>query len=1127
MPETTTNHSFIDVAAWDGVRERFVDGFPMAVLAEDVDELLWVNGPAAALFGFASISEFEAEGVAGIPIALRQIRTAASRISDGGEMRTLLRVTSGLTSKLLPASVRRITGGNGENYVAVLLEDGKAAEDGADRSANAIAGLEEEGAGAALLDAEGEVLASNTLFTGMAIPPQQIRILVDEVAGEDDRLVKRRVPTQQGSNIPVAIARLTDNPARHLIMAVPLTAAAAPVVRDKESEAVPAPGQAEDVAATMAQDDAPKPAVKHDNAVPAADGATAPSPDAGTAGESEHFVADLESKYGPVRFVWKTDSEGRFIDISPEFAATVGPNAADVHGRTFEDVARVFELDPSGEISASLMRRDTWSGKSVMWPVQGTAMRVPVDLAALPSYSRERVFEGYRGFGIVRVSEARPDPEELGLSLVPEALPEEAVTDPEPPQVEPPAESEPPPEVPDTADNRPQEPVESDRPPEDPFRGETPALAAISPIPKRRQADKIIDLNAKRRERPPGESLNPSEQAAFKQIGDALSWARTPEDGDEPPSGETGSETETAGDAGVADRADESRGTPPQEGEAPVQEKTHEAESSKHSPDPAPIDNAGDRDLAASGTEDILPEMSSETETGEKSAYLPSAFATGPHEAANANDKAPEGLTPAVLDELPLALLIHRHGVPLFANRAFAAMTGYENAEALNAAGGIDVLFGGEPPQDGMVHLDRADGDMTPVRAHLQTVPWRGGNALMFAFEPQSAPADMGNEATDIAPGETQLDDAAELRAVLDTATDGVVMLSNDGVIRSLNGSATALFGYTSSEVEGKNFSILFAQESQTAAINYVHGLANNGVASVLNEGLEVLGREKNGGFLPLFMTIGRLEKSRGFCAVVRDITAWKQTEQALLDAQRHAEAASSHKTEFLAKISHEIRTPLNAIIGFSELMAEERFGPIGNERYKSYLADINKSGKHVLDLVNDLLDISKIEAGKQELEFDSVSLNGAVTDAVAMIQPQANRNRVIIRSSLDEELPDVVADSRSLKQIVLNLLSNSVRFTHSGGQVIVSSSYNARGEVVLRIKDTGIGMSSREIETALQPFQQVASLGRMRGDGTGLGLPLTKALVEANRAEFAIQSEPGRGTAVEIVFPPSRVLAS
>ncbi len=473
-----------------------------------------------------------------------------------------------------------------------------------------------------------------------------------------------------------------------------------------------------------------------------------------------------------------------------------------------------------------------------------------------------------------------------------------------------------------------------------------------------------------------------------------------------------------------------------------------------------------------------------------------------------------------------MPVLIHRDDEALYANEIFREMSGYATPDALNAAGGIDTLFAGETAGDGVLTLVTASGKTVPARAHMQAVPWHGRTALMFAFEPQEQAVETAVDTAGEA-AERQASEAAELRAILDTATDGVVVLSGDGVIRSINGSASALFGYSNAEVEGNSFSMLFARESQSAALDYLNGLAHNGVASVLNEGLEVLGREKNGGFLPLFMTIGRLETSNGFCAVVRDITAWKQTEQALRDAQRSAEDASSHKTEFLAKISHEIRTPLNAIIGFSELMAEERFGPIGNERYKSYLADINKSGKYVLDLVNDLLDISKIEAGKQELEFESVSLNEAVTEAVTMIQPQANRNRIIIRSSLDEDLPDVVADARSLKQIVLNILSNSVRFTHSGGQVIINTSYNARGEVVLRIKDTGIGMSAKEIETALQPFQQVASLGRARGDGTGLGLPLTKALVEANRAEFAIQSEPGRGTAVEIVFPPSRVLAS
>jgi signal transduction histidine kinase len=273
-------------------------------------------------------------------------------------------------------------------------------------------------------------------------------------------------------------------------------------------------------------------------------------------------------------------------------------------------------------------------------------------------------------------------------------------------------------------------------------------------------------------------------------------------------------------------------------------------------------------------------------------------------------------------------------------------------------------------------------------------------------------------------------------------------------------------------------------------------------------------------------MTIGRLPNDSGFCAVVRDITPWKRAEEELTQARAQAERASSQKTEFLARVSHEIRTPLNAIIGFSELMLDEKFGPIGNDRYKDYLRDINRSGNHVLDLVNDLLDISKIEAGQQEMSYEAVSLNDTLAETVAMMQPQANRERVIIRSSFASRLPDVVADLRSVRQIALNLLSNAIRYTPAGGQVIVSTAYESSGDVVMRVRDTGIGMSQAEMEQALKPFKQINALRRPRGDGTGLGLPLTKAMVEANRARFIINSTPGEGTLVEIIFPSTRVLA-
>jgi signal transduction histidine kinase len=158
---------------------------------------------------------------------------------------------------------------------------------------------------------------------------------------------------------------------------------------------------------------------------------------------------------------------------------------------------------------------------------------------------------------------------------------------------------------------------------------------------------------------------------------------------------------------------------------------------------------------------------------------------------------------------------------------------------------------------------------------------------------------------------------------------------------------------------------------------------------------------------------------------------------------------------------------------------------------------------------------------------YEAVALNEMLTQTVAMMQPQANRERVIIRSSLASNLPDVVADPRSVRQIALNLLSNAVRYTQAGGQVIVSTAYEPSGDVVLRVRDTGIGMSPAEIEQALKPFRQINTLKRERGDGTGLGLPLTKAMVEANRARFTINSTPGEGTLVEVAFPSTRVLAN
>ena len=394
-----------------------------------------------------------------------------------------------------------------------------------------------------------------------------------------------------------------------------------------------------------------------------------------------------------------------------------------------------------------------------------------------------------------------------------------------------------------------------------------------------------------------------------------------------------------------------------------------------------------------------------------------------------------------ILDRLPVGVLVYRLDKLIYANRAFLDWTGYESIHALADAGGLDALFV-EPSSDtphennGAKALTIATnkGEQLPVEARLFTSPWEGESALVLMLasvngqaissQPAAAPqAKVAEAALESAKAE-----AEELRSILDTAADGIVVIDREGRVLSLNASAEALFGHQNRELLGVPFAGLFAPESQRSAHEYLTGVLQDDFGSE-NEGREVKGRASRGGTIPLFMTIGKISDGTDrLCAIFRNITPWKNAENELLNAKHLAEKASSAKSDFLAKISHEIRTPLNAIIGFSEVMMEERFGPVGNERYKQYLKDIHTSGGHLVSLLNDLLDLSKIEAGKLDLDFAAVDLNELTQQCVALMQPQANRERIIIRTSLAASLQPVLADARSVRQIVLNLLSNSIK---------------------------------------------------------------------------------------------------
>ena len=256
----------------------------------------------------------------------------------------------------------------------------------------------------------------------------------------------------------------------------------------------------------------------------------------------------------------------------------------------------------------------------------------------------------------------------------------------------------------------------------------------------------------------------------------------------------------------------------------------------------------------------------------------------------------------------------------------------------------------------------------------------------------------------------------------------------------------------------------------------------------------------------------------------VADITQRIENQHQIIEAKERAEIANRVKTEFLANMSHELRTPLNAIIGFSDVMLSGLFGEI-EPRYQEYIENIRDSGSHLLGVINDILDVSRIEAGRMELRAERTSVKELIETTTRLIRDRAHEADLSVTRRLDKDLPDLMVDGQRIKQILLNVLSNAVKFTAPGGKITLKVKVNSAGEMVIAIKDTGIGMTAEDIETALTPFGQVDSKLARRFEGTGLGLPLTKSFVELHGGSLDIQSKPKEGTTVSIHLPADRLV--
>jgi len=261
----------------------------------------------------------------------------------------------------------------------------------------------------------------------------------------------------------------------------------------------------------------------------------------------------------------------------------------------------------------------------------------------------------------------------------------------------------------------------------------------------------------------------------------------------------------------------------------------------------------------------------------------------------------------------------------------------------------------------------------------------------------------------------------------------------------------------------------------------------------------------------------------RYLVGIISDITERKRMEKDLVAAKLQAEDANRAKSMFLANMSHELRTPLNAVIGFAEIIKDELLGAINESRYRDYAADIHSSGKHLLRVINDILDMTKVEAGTYQLREDVCDVAKVVGDAVALVSNLAVQNDLTVRVDVPDDIPFLFADERCVRQALVNFLSNGIKFTPKGGNVAVCARLEPDGAIAIAVVDTGIGMAQGDIQQALSPFRQLEDSHGRKYEGTGLGLSLTKAMVELHDGTLQVDSTVGAGTTVTALFPPGR----
>jgi PAS domain S-box-containing protein len=474
-----------------------------------------------------------------------------------------------------------------------------------------------------------------------------------------------------------------------------------------------------------------------------------------------------------------------------------------------------------------------------------------------------------------------------------------------------------------------------------------------------------------------------------------------------------------------------------------------------------------------------------------------------------------------LLEEGPPTCMVAADGEVIYANRAYNRI-----AAALAEAGAL-------PNQPALALLQQA-GDVSPIavsqeykltidgrteyyRARRRPIRGADGGLRATALIYEST-TKLKATATALVQATTRLDDTTRL------VSDWVWETDRKLVLTFVSPRVHDALGYHPREIIGRSLCDLPQDPSprlRALATSERHAPFRDLEFAVRHRGGETLLFRLNG--LPVYCPDSGA--FLGYRGTAENVTALRQREEALIGAKESAELANRAKTEFLANMSHELRTPLNAVIGFSEIMESELLGPLGSNQYKSYAADIHESAQHLLTLINDILDVAKIEAGAHELREEEVDPYDIVEAVERLVAERAKKAALTLEISLPENLPRLRADERKLKQVLLNLMSNAVKFTPENGHVSLTARREPDGGFAFVVSDTGIGIAAEDIPRAFAPFEQVDSRLSRQFEGTGLGLPLSDGFVKLHGGRLDLESEPGRGTRAIVRLPAARVL--